>query len=587
MEGYPLKIAGHNGKIIWIMHGDINPDGEVSAPKDSVYFYKSSNIFKNLDGSNKWISLNTQNRIYYDSVVILSEGYPVTGARLDMWAQQYSPVFRDTSILSTVFWEFYNISTNKLIHQLKFNNFDEIATFINNNVDHQGSLFTEYCVLRAYDIVDNNIPKITKVHGYNRLFGSCKGGEYRTGVPHCGNMSDSSPYSNVLYQMFITQFPNLAPFTTINDFEYGGNGRHVIFLPASYKSIYTPPGRNSVIVLYSGLNKRGRYDCCENWENFNPISTASNRYYDLLSPKLIKDSGEVFNLGYTSYSGYKKILVQNLSFEPIDLSAAFDDDLSTYFVHDSSSRKFISFNQGALRLDKLELVISSSEYASFELYLERGDPKDRILIGEIEPEPGDSHRIHTFTNLAVASKIELTPTGGGSCNIEEIRIYYKTSKKIYYSDIVDLRSIRKEILSSDGSFLLFYAAVDNRMSFGDRNCAIYAKPWGIDTINVNYVDETNYILEGVYYQHDRQKTYFKSIQIDVSDPLSDSSRIQKDQWISFDWYDVFYTRHDPIGYPEIYFRLRDKQTNGVSELSDAKVVIKNYFRDYVPMFLVQ
>lgn len=137
-----------------------------------------------------------------------------------------------------------------------------------------------------------------------------------------------------------------------------------------------------------------------------------------------------------------------------------------------------------------------------------------------------------------------------------------------YSSEYERRRARA-LISSDGSSLLFSRV---RLPFnGENNWAMYVKPVGIDTVYLNYLDTTKYSLEAVYVNKTRQIEFSDITSLILrQDAISDSTQIPKGAWARSPFmHPNIYEKNSSVQPYMVRFRLRDRATNKVGELSQS------------------
>lgn len=136
----------------------------------------------------------------------------------------------------------------------------------------------------------------------------------------------------------------------------------------------------------------------------------------------------------------------------------------------------------------------------------------------------------------------------------------------------DERNVRNRYLNdTNTSMIVMYDVRSTNLAVGDRKFAIYLKPYGVDTIYINWFDQTRYDLEVCYYFENLQKTYFRRVTNLIRiDPNGDTIGVPKDQWMpQTSSHNQATLNGGQFKPPQILFRLRSKATRKVSRFSQA------------------
>ena len=274
--------------------------------KNGIYFLKD---IANPNDANSWEKVNagnsSQDRIYYDEIPVTHTGYPLSNIAgiLETFAPKMSRISQDSGEywFSNVNFMFVNLTAHSIIDNLKFENEDELESWVNENVEKNNSEFIEKGYFITYDIIDKDIVPITKVKGFNSLFGGLVGGKGNT---HKGHAEDCAWDKG--YEMFASLFNNI--YHTSFDFEDFSNDfrkRRTIWFPRNYKRynkelVFTENSKTQI--SYNNSTVRYFYDTNnESWGMVNDNESSQNVWEIEDVYYLVADTGanpyfEIYNI---------------------------------------------------------------------------------------------------------------------------------------------------------------------------------------------------------------------------------------------------------------------------------------------------
>lgn len=113
---------------------------------------------------------------------------------------------------------FVNVSTGEVTDDLTFANSAEMAAWSDANILNDGiSAFTEFGYYLNYDVINSEIPTVTKLKGENSLFNVFADGKYSSHEGMAIGQKWGATGANLLNQLWGNLFGENIPFTTQNE----------------------------------------------------------------------------------------------------------------------------------------------------------------------------------------------------------------------------------------------------------------------------------------------------------------------------------------------------------------------------------
>lgn len=395
---------------------------------------------------------NQSDRVYYEELPFGNDiSFPSSQNSLDFFVRKFMPSLENNfSTYQDSKWLFQDVNDSSIIEEnLSFSSSQDIADWYNNNLQNNGSVFTQQTIARMYDEVDNNILPISKMYGMNRFFSGLKGrGNYKSGPSTAREINNSwSSINSYLKQMFDTIEPTLAFVVQESDFN-NQQALDTIWLSSNHLKYYILPTLNSTISHTSSTYRRMNN---QNWEGLGSFSVTLGQNYRLRKPH---------------YS-------------------------------------FITQNTGSSALQIIDFSFRDAQ-----------------------------------------------------------------------------RRAKENLLGDTASGVIFYQVYDPTQAEGDKKFAIYIKPLGIDVVYLNWFDTNLYDLETVMINTEHQRVNYKKANNDIflNDSGSSMIGVNKSAWTesSSSRIRVLSSQWKNQG-DVVFFRLRDKQNNKVSKLSNSFI----YWEDSV------
>ena len=219
-----------------------------------------------------------EDRIWYDEIpATLYTAYPLVN--INNILRRFAPKL-STDNTNAAFWftnvnfMFINTTTNAVTNELKFADMTAMQTWVNTNVPNNGAgSFTESGHFLIYDVIDSEIPPITKLYGQNSLFGSFTAGNYKS---HQGNAGNCGwPYAPGMFAALFNTVCNT--FLTAADFS-AYTARAAVWLAQNYtryeKSLHYVSG-SSTRIDYGASGSTNRYYYDKAGGVFNQINPAT------------------------------------------------------------------------------------------------------------------------------------------------------------------------------------------------------------------------------------------------------------------------------------------------------------------------
>jgi len=166
-----MKVTAVSGDTLTVERG-VDGTSAISATIGDIIEMRLTN--STLVDLNK----KTDKRIYLDEVILAMSGqaYPTSTSELRSRNQKFAPLLLDQwdAIWGpSVKCKILNTTTDDEYDGLKFTTLNDIITWLNDNTP--GGVSAHNMILLPYDEIDNSIPHITKMNGFNRSFYALKG----------------------------------------------------------------------------------------------------------------------------------------------------------------------------------------------------------------------------------------------------------------------------------------------------------------------------------------------------------------------------------------------------------------------------
>ena len=283
-----------------------------------------------------------RSRIYYGSFLPydLSKTYP-----LDTFGFHSS-----NSRFGAIFYNWFDIYYHKcklrfvgsnpyrVIDNLSFTSINDIITWVNINVAHTGSVFTENGIFYVYDNVSETIPIITNIYGFNAFFGALKGKKCYTSskINKCNNLSiEWTNGYDIVAKMFNYYMGTTYTGTTL----VAAGGNLACWLSTSKRSYYamskfvrTGLFNSAIINFKTSVGSRSVYNISTGlFENYNPLvhgyefSIVDRRYATV--DEYVLDA-IIYETSFTNKRTFiKDILSANQSYVVLDYLTSIYDDI--------------------------------------------------------------------------------------------------------------------------------------------------------------------------------------------------------------------------------------------------------------------
>ncbi|RLC87094.1 MAG: hypothetical protein DRJ03_06945 [Chloroflexi bacterium] len=244
---------------------------------NTVHFCFVDGVWESIGGGGG----GADSRIYYDtaSAGYRNGRYPYDTGQFNQTNASSAPrLVSNWSQFEDCFFDIENYSQNTTsTHSFPLK--QDYVDWKNANMSHSGSpdhFEDEHC-LKAYDVVDGNIPVVDRVYGMNNAYSGAKGGKYKGFPNHMGH--NGSFAQAVMYAVWANWWPALAGVGfTIADFGGGQQGRHACWTSSNSNKLYSMP-KVGEIVTVGGTpgGSSNRQSGNENWEGWNDVDQGDNR----------------------------------------------------------------------------------------------------------------------------------------------------------------------------------------------------------------------------------------------------------------------------------------------------------------------
>lgn len=294
---YPTQLPKY-GKGGFRTVASISERDNIPSPRREigmvVYVSANDTYYKLVDpNTNSYVEwqlgtpTNLPGRIWYDTIAMTNLTYPTTLAIVRNLAQRRAAYINEN-------WS-YLISRLKCVineQDLQFNTQEELISWLNNNIPHGDTSFSQEINIHFYDEIDNSIPAISKMYGFNRFYSMLVGkGNYRNNINNVCTDCHSASAKTIMWEVskeLIVDGSGIPFMVSANIRDYGmweaEGGLAQIWIGGKERNKYALPkgdkSYNAKIVITHSNNRKV---CNPNWEG---IYAAPSGEYRLGLPRL-------------------------------------------------------------------------------------------------------------------------------------------------------------------------------------------------------------------------------------------------------------------------------------------------------------
>lgn len=256
----------------WSTNNPLLAQGEIGLETDTMKA-KMGNGVDNWNDLAYWPSGGGESRIEYDNVMQGNKNYPLTEGDMATANASTAPkVVGSWSQFTDCFWRVDNFNTNSsTVHS--FPNRADYVAWKNANVPHGGipDQFTEDVMLTPFDIVDSEIPIITRLYGMNNIFNGLTSNRSKAKENHLGPGSGGDALLKAIWDHF---WPGYSFLWSAADFASGQDGRKSCWKPRNWTKLWSMPKLNEIIHIAdtTGISINRHTGIPTNWEGFNDIN---------------------------------------------------------------------------------------------------------------------------------------------------------------------------------------------------------------------------------------------------------------------------------------------------------------------------
>jgi len=236
--------------------------------------------------------------------------------------------------------------------EITFSDFNDINTWLQNNIANDGTYFLESVAFYMYDIENKDIQPITEMNGLNTLMSSFKGGSYKSGRSEASECS----WGSVAENMFADVYNELFGTSLVGTDFASVNSKKAVWLPVNPSNFNEPlfySGNSKQIIMYPQATRR--YAKHDNDTFYNINNTTQGVWQQDNKPcYLVADLGSVPSYSVSRNSERVKV-INNMKDEGMRglICYAFKND------HDTA----IMFKN--MGIDAV--VINSVDFAKYDL----------------------------------------------------------------------------------------------------------------------------------------------------------------------------------------------------------------------------
>lgn len=257
----------------WSTNNPLLAQGEIGLENDTMKA-KMGNGVDNWNALPYWPSGGGESRIEYDTVTQGTPYYPLTEGQLNQVNSSSAPriINHWADQFEDCFWRVDNYNT----HSSTVHSFPTKADFVawkNANIPHGGvpDKFTELLNLTPFDIVDSEIPIMTRLYGMNNYYNGMTGNRSRSKENHFGPGTGGD---GILKSIWDHLWPAYSFLWNVGDFTRNGGGRKACWKSANWTKLWSMPmtGEQIMTAATPSWSATRHTAIPENWEGFNNLT---------------------------------------------------------------------------------------------------------------------------------------------------------------------------------------------------------------------------------------------------------------------------------------------------------------------------